>query len=406
VPPPALSQAQIEVLAEVSARRRVWRILRAKLQRQHALDFNVFDFLRRDELGLSEIIRWMLDPDASHGQGAEFLRAFIESHQIDGRFAIDCAISEVEVATHSIEASQRRIDVHVSCGAFILAIENKPYAAWQSEQARDYLRHLQNVAPDNHCLVLLKREKGRVPKEQLTAAEVEAYVEAGRLVDSDYEELAAWVRECERRCDALRVRTMLGEFATFIERDFGKGSEMAEHKFVVEAIMSDPARVAAALELYAAADELLSEIVAAFVASLREAAEKRDWSVADTIEGPAELSSTANAVTIDFGDPRLVFAFVVDSGDGTVYFGLITRKANKNDTFPAWMTTALGRALGGSGKPGWRWPWWRYLQRGDIDEVVPDDFESIWSGMHRRSEMVRLIISQVELAQKALMKAS
>ena len=45
---------------------------------QLAPDFNLFDYLRTDELGLSACIASLLDPKGKHGQGPVFLDAFLE----------------------------------------------------------------------------------------------------------------------------------------------------------------------------------------------------------------------------------------------------------------------------------------------------------------------------------------
>ena len=46
--------------------------------RRLARHFNVFRYLRDDELGLSRIIADLLDPDGEHGQGATYLEAMLE----------------------------------------------------------------------------------------------------------------------------------------------------------------------------------------------------------------------------------------------------------------------------------------------------------------------------------------
>lgn len=44
-----------------------------------APDFNLFDYLRDDELGLSACLAGLLDPKGKHGQGTVFLNAFLET---------------------------------------------------------------------------------------------------------------------------------------------------------------------------------------------------------------------------------------------------------------------------------------------------------------------------------------
>ena len=49
-----------------------------ELDRQLARRFNIFRYLRDDELGFSRIIADLLDPTAEHGQGTTSLEALLE----------------------------------------------------------------------------------------------------------------------------------------------------------------------------------------------------------------------------------------------------------------------------------------------------------------------------------------
>ena len=62
---------------ELALRLDMARNLELELDRHLARRFNVFDYLRTDELGLSRIVADFLDPGASHAQGALFLRALL-----------------------------------------------------------------------------------------------------------------------------------------------------------------------------------------------------------------------------------------------------------------------------------------------------------------------------------------
>ncbi len=44
-----------------------------------------FEFIKADELGLSRVIGWLLNPSGSHGQGARFLKMFFDEIKIPGR---------------------------------------------------------------------------------------------------------------------------------------------------------------------------------------------------------------------------------------------------------------------------------------------------------------------------------
>ena len=116
-----------------------------ELDRRLARRFNVFDYLRTDELGLSRVIADLLDSGAGHGQGTLFLRALLDGlNQFRPWPDLDARRSSA-VVEHRIP-SGRKIDVVVRVVAsdqetWCLAIENKPYAGDQENQVRDYLEY-------------------------------------------------------------------------------------------------------------------------------------------------------------------------------------------------------------------------------------------------------------------------
>ena len=66
-----------QFFAEFTTRLDATERLEREFDRKLAHRFNVFDYLRVDELGLSRVIGDLLDPKASHGQGALFLQILL-----------------------------------------------------------------------------------------------------------------------------------------------------------------------------------------------------------------------------------------------------------------------------------------------------------------------------------------
>ena len=150
------------------------RAVERELDRHLARRFNIFRYLRDDELGLSRIIADLLDPTGEHGQGTTFLEAMMELLGV-GPEACDPSRSGREVsggfdrrgrfgrlrstATDKIRVVQergglpkrRRIDIAVDIptddGPFCLAFENRAYADDQPRQCRDYLEFLGGQYP-------------------------------------------------------------------------------------------------------------------------------------------------------------------------------------------------------------------------------------------------------------------
>ena len=113
--------------------------------------FNVFKYLREDELGLSRIIADLLDPTAEHGQGASFLEAILDAlPETRGRFGklrpTAPTSDPIRVRTERRTMKGRFIDITVDIpsaeGRFCLAFENKPYAHDLDDQLKAYLEYL------------------------------------------------------------------------------------------------------------------------------------------------------------------------------------------------------------------------------------------------------------------------
>ncbi|WP_162689940.1 PD-(D/E)XK nuclease family protein, partial [Haemophilus influenzae] len=55
-----------------------FRLQREKTELYDSNRFNPFQFLRTDEMGLSKILAFLLDPTETHGQGDLFLNSFLK----------------------------------------------------------------------------------------------------------------------------------------------------------------------------------------------------------------------------------------------------------------------------------------------------------------------------------------
>jgi hypothetical protein len=123
--------------------------------------FSPFQFIQPDEMRLSDILAWMLNPKGSHGQGVRFLEAFVNQCGIvwDAQSCMN-AIVRTEEPTYAL----RRIDILVMANGRAFAIENKPWADDQERQVFDYLAYLDDLFPAGQCLIYLSSD-GSDPSE-------------------------------------------------------------------------------------------------------------------------------------------------------------------------------------------------------------------------------------------------
>ena len=232
--------------AELAPRLDTARALESELDRHLARRFNVLDYLRTDELGLSKILADLLNPRGPHGQGKSFLERFVEGlgEQV---FRPNLSTGRISVTPEKVIPSGR-IDVYVQIGngdaAQCLAIENKPYARDQQNQVKDYLKFLKGKFGERFVLIYLSPKgegpsNSSIPKEELRKWKGQFAILPYCTVDSerhhdvqrnqpdrfeDYRlpySLADWFKECRRNCEVDRLRWFLRDAEVFCKRTFG-----------------------------------------------------------------------------------------------------------------------------------------------------------------------------------------
>ena len=284
------------------------RKLERELGKHLAHRFNVLDYLRTDELGLSRIIADLLDPGASHGQGSMFLdRLLVHFHKELSRPKLES--ENVQVFVEFEIANQRRIDILVrirgvngeqSC----LAIENKPYAGDQQNQVNDYLDYLKQEYADRFLLIYLS-PAGDGPSEwSLPQQEIERW--RGRLVimpyhdrsggsdaDDDYRELRAdvslsnWLVKCRATCQVEKLRWFLNDAELFCRKTFG-GYDMttdSEARAVKEYLLSEPQNLQMAKAVFDCWPDIVAQVSGKFLEMLRS---KIEGSLKERLECPAQ----------------------------------------------------------------------------------------------------------------------
>ena len=284
---------------ELGPRLETARTLERELDRQLARRFNVFDYLRTDELGLSRIIKDLLDPAGDHGQGAAFLECLTKRLG----FAKDCDLSDSKIEVDvelPIMDGRRRIDIAVSIdddahGKHCLAIENKAnYAGDQDNQVRDYLRWLELNYSESLLVYLtptgegpsknsvsgctIKKLKEKTPRRLVImpcgpSGELDDTFKELRLSNERRQlfSLADWLADCRRVCDVDRLHWFLSEAETFCRRRYG-GTTMTttENNTVKDFILADRKNVETAFAVYRSWPDVVEQIERGFLKSIHD----------------------------------------------------------------------------------------------------------------------------------------
>lgn len=116
--------------------------------------FNIFSIcgVNHYEVTHSAIISEFLDPQGSHGQGLAFVKAFVESLNLQD---FDFSLNGVEVATEMV-IRNGRIDIVISNNnKQAIIIENKIYATDQWEQLKRYDEFAKTKYPNGYKILYL-----------------------------------------------------------------------------------------------------------------------------------------------------------------------------------------------------------------------------------------------------------
>lgn len=228
--------------------------LERELDAHLARRFNVLDYLRTDELGLSRIVADLLNPGGKHGQGATFLKVLLDGCRLEGHIPLAAATAvEVEVektikvrADNSGNDDDRRLDICVCIDSHCLAIENKPYAGDQPRQVRAYLDWLRNQSFKKYALIYLSPAGD--PPDSVEPSYLENAEGCGHFKimpyysadDHEWEDgfdeyrlkytLADWLADCRKNCTVDRLCWFLREAETFCTRRFG-GHTVGDNEF-------------------------------------------------------------------------------------------------------------------------------------------------------------------------------
>ena len=265
---------------ELAPRLETARVLDRELDRQLARRFNVLDYLRTDELGLSRVVADLLNPEGNHGQGAVFLQLLLDKvgFKVDGK--IDDSRVDVELTIED----HRRLDVAVRIDErHCLAIENKPYAADQPDQVKDYLEWLEQY--DKRMLIYLSPTGAGPAEHSIGEADlvelrkhddprrfaIMPYHPAADLDDgfNDFRlpfSLADWLADCRKSCDVDWLRWFLREAETFCQRQFG-GNTMtaAENSAIGEFVFGDDRNVKTAFAVHNSWPDIKAKICRCFL---------------------------------------------------------------------------------------------------------------------------------------------
>jgi hypothetical protein len=204
---------------------------RARFSRDHAPDFALLRWLglERNESAHSAIIKNLLDPQGTHGQGTLFVEAFLRScRRLDGfTIAFDGRLSERLYVDAEVGSALGRPDIRIVSRQpdFAIIIENKIDQQDQESQLSRYSEILHSEyswAGKNVGLVYLTPggSKARDPNASSICYSRMSY----------REHVSQWLEACTSRVKPVSVRGFVTEYRGLVEKLIEEPSEEDEEE--------------------------------------------------------------------------------------------------------------------------------------------------------------------------------
>jgi hypothetical protein len=155
---------------------------------EEAPEFRALSFFRSREVLVSQILTYLLNPYATHGQGPIFLRAFLEVLGVKVGI-LQSVVVQSEALCFTLP-DRRRLDIQIRFTSdsidHVIVIESKShFARDQQNQVLDYLSHLRSAFPySRHCFYFLccaQHKKYCVKRRIMLSEQEECSRDAGNL---------------------------------------------------------------------------------------------------------------------------------------------------------------------------------------------------------------------------------
>jgi hypothetical protein len=274
---------------------RVCRLFREAADGRSGESFNLFRILGVERLEVSThsaILRELLDPRGSHGQGAVFLRRFVEVLELPA-FDYEQGRVDAEYGIGSVtETSGGRLDLRISDGTGPrIIIENKIDAGEQADWVTRYLDH----APSATLVFLTLR--GNEPSNIPTSGRpkrLECIAYQSQILD--------WLLECRKEAAmAPIVRESLSQYIALVRKLTQQNPESPMNAELVKAATQSVEALDAYFALRNVERDVRKEMIGRFQMALAEEAQCRGL----VFEGEPDCDYSGKYAAFDFSGDQL-----------------------------------------------------------------------------------------------------
>ncbi len=201
-------------------------------------EFNAFEMIKMDEMRISRMIAWLLNPEGSHEQGNTFLNLFIEKynnntilkkHRTKLKKSKKVLVYKEYKIDENTDKGKGRIDILLEFELdddkkFGIVIENKPFADDQEEQIWRYKEYIENKYDENYFIIYMPGEDEVDPSTySIKTKDLKELKTNGRFKTISIPEIKPWIEQCAeilKDKKANRASKMVKEFAEYINKQF------------------------------------------------------------------------------------------------------------------------------------------------------------------------------------------
>lgn len=353
-----------ELLTQVAFRIGTLRVARNRFSAQLAPSFNLFRYMRTDEMGVSKVVADMLNPKGSHGQGRVFLQAFAKKIEREWIASTD----DWRVVTEQQANGQRRIDIYLASPAGVVGIENKPWAGDQNQQLSDYADYLKSKAINKEWL-LIYLSNSEPSEHSISTTKREELAESRNFVCMDYQDLGIWLDDCAAQTRALAVRVFIEEFAKFIRVNINGELDMSEELEVIGEIRKSAANIGSAFHISNAMNSLKRELLQLFQDDLKTKLGKIGFRL-EWDQGMNRGWGSCVGFGVKFTEQDKYLRIELEgSGWNKTLWGIRRDSDSVPKDDSTWKSIDnVMRTQFGDGKQSEWWPWYSYVPDAEFDE--------------------------------------
>ena len=260
-----------------------FRVQREKNELYDSNRFNPFQFLQTDEMGLSKILAFLLDPTETHGQGDLFLNSFlkfINKHQFLAYQKVNIYLEKItkeendeitNETTNETTNKNGRHDIFIegildNKTSWVISIENKLQGAIdQPKQMHTYDKDLKNYVSDSYFLIYLPIFSNNPPEKSISEDKWTELMSDKKAMVLSASMLIKWLDNT--LIIAPAVKQFCNDFKKFLSEDIMGNTQDSNE--LIECLINNDKALFSALTVLETKETLYEKLMAMLVEQLK-----------------------------------------------------------------------------------------------------------------------------------------